>query len=106
MIEMEKGGTNVYEDIERPDAGQMLVKAQLAAKIGEIIRQRGFTQQQAAQLVNMPQPKLSGLLRGHFRGISEVKMLECLNFLGSDIEIIISKPGPDYSKGDTRVTFA
>ena len=106
MVEMEKGGANVYEDLGMPDAGQMFVKAQLAAKIGEIIRQRGFTQQQAAQLINMPQPKLSGMLRGQFRGISEAKMLACLNDLGSDVDIIISKPGSNHSKGDTRVTFA
>ncbi len=29
----------------------------------------------------MPQPKLSGMLRGQFRGLSEVKVLECLNRL-------------------------
>jgi len=103
---MEKGSTNVYGDLGMPDADKMLIKAQLAAKIGEIIRQRKLTQQLAAQILNMPQPKLSGLLRGQFRGISEAKMLACLNYLGSDVEIIISKPGSEYSKGGTRVTFA
>ena len=38
--EIEKGTTNVYADLGRPDADAMLVKAQLAAKIGEIIKRR------------------------------------------------------------------
>ena len=106
MIEIEKGSTNVYRDLGRPDADRMFVKAILASKIGEIIRQRKLTQQRAAELLNIPQPKLSGLLRGQFRGISEAKMLECMNCLGSDVEIIIHTPGLDYSRGATKVTFA
>ena len=71
-----KGSGNVYADLGIPGADEMLVKAQLAMKIGEIIKGRGWTQQQAASVLDMTQPKLSKLLRGQFRGISEVKMME------------------------------
>jgi predicted XRE-type DNA-binding protein len=37
----------------------------------------------------MPQPRVSRLLRGQFRGISEAKMLECLARLGRDIDIVV-----------------
>jgi predicted XRE-type DNA-binding protein len=37
----------------------------------------------------MPQPRVSRLLRGQFRGISEAKMLECLARLGGDIDIVV-----------------
>jgi len=43
MIEIEKGSTNVYGDLGRPDADRMFVKAILASKIGKIIRQRKLT---------------------------------------------------------------
>ena len=33
MIEIEKGSSNVYEDLGLPDAAEMQVKATLAAKI-------------------------------------------------------------------------
>jgi predicted XRE-type DNA-binding protein len=33
---------------------------------------------QALEILGIPQPKLSGMLRGQFRGISEAKMLECM----------------------------
>lgn len=84
MIEVEKSSGNVYSDLESPDAGEMLVKARLATKIGESLKHRHLTQQQAADVLGMPQPKLSNMLRGQFRGISEAKMLECLNRLGRD----------------------
>ena len=77
-IAIEKSSGNVYADLGLADAQEMLVKANLASKIGEIIQRQNLTQQQAAQLLATPQPKVSLLLRGHFRGLSEAKMLECL----------------------------
>ena len=38
MIEIEAGSGNVYADLGMADADEMIVKAQLAIKIGEIIR--------------------------------------------------------------------
>lgn len=88
-MEIEEGSTNVYVDLGLPDADEMLVKAQLAGKIGKIIKQRRLTQSEASALIGMPQPKLSGLLRGQFRGISELKMLTCLTRLGRDVKIVV-----------------
>jgi len=68
-MEIEEGSTNVYVDLGRPDADEMLIKARLAARIGEIIKRRRLTQVEAADVIGMPQPKLSGLLRGQFRGV-------------------------------------
>jgi predicted XRE-type DNA-binding protein len=88
-IAIEKSSGNVYADLGLADAQEMLVKAKLASKIGEIIQRQNLTQQQAALLLAMPQPKVSLLLRGQFRGISEAKMLECLARLGRDIDIVV-----------------
>jgi predicted XRE-type DNA-binding protein len=106
MIEIEKGSANVYEDLCLPDTAAMQVKAILAAKIGEIIKQRHLSQTQASEILGIPQPKLSGMLRGQFRGISEAKMLECMNRLGRDVEIVVRKPLRSRTTGQTRVVFA
>ena len=106
MIAIEKGSSNVYEDLGLPAAAEMQVKATLAGKIGEIIKHRHLTQVQAAELLGIPQPKLSGMLRGQFRGISEAKMLECLNRLGRDVEIVVRKPSRSGHAGRTSVVFA
>jgi predicted XRE-type DNA-binding protein len=106
MIEIERGTTNVYADLGLPDAEEMLVKAKLAAKIGEILAARGWTQQQAGQILGIPQPKLSKMLRGHFRGISEAKMLDCLTRLGRDIQIVIGDERRSSSVGRVEVVSA
>lgn len=103
---IEKSSGNVYGDLGRPDAEGMLIKAQLAVKIGEIIEGRHWSQQQAAAVLGLTQPKLSGMLRGQFRGISEVKMLDCLARLGLDVRIVI---GPAHQMATTKgiaVVFA
>jgi predicted XRE-type DNA-binding protein len=91
MIEIEKSSGNVYADLGMADADEMLVKAKLASKIGEILDARGWSQMEAAEVLGLSQPKLSNMLRGHFRGISEVKMMDCLTRLGRDVRIVIGK---------------
>jgi len=106
MTEIHKGSCNVYSDLQTADAEVMYVKARLAFKIGKIINQRHLTQQQAANILGIPQPKLSRLLRGQFRGISEAKMITCLNLLGNDVDIVVRQAHQDFSEGHTQVTFA
>ncbi|MGQ0587650.1 MAG: helix-turn-helix domain-containing protein [Gammaproteobacteria bacterium] len=102
MIDFEEGSTNVYADLGRADAEEMLVKAQLAAKISDIIARRRLTQAAAAQLLGMPQPKVSKMLRGQFRGISEDRMMRCLAALGHDVRIVV-KPARKGRRGSLGV---
>lgn len=106
MSKIEKGSMNVYADLGVADAEEMLVKAQLAAKIAEIIKLRKLTQIQAAALLGMPQPKLSNMLRGRFRGISEAKMLECMTLLGRDVQIVVKPVSRSRKTGHMSVLFA
>ena len=105
MIEIEEGTGNVYADLGMADADEMLVKAQLATKIGEIIKSRKWSQQQAADVLGLTQPKLSKMLRGQFRGISEAKMLDCLARLGRDVQIVIGPDRHTPSTGHIAVVF-
>ena len=91
---------NVYEQLGFPDAEEMLVKAQLVSKIAEILRERGWSQQRAAKVLGLTQPKLSRMLRGQFRGISEMKMMDCLVRLGRDVKIVV---GPQGKTANERI---
>ena len=106
MSRIEQGGGNVYADLGIANAGEMLVKASLANKIGEIVRNRKLTQARAAELLGIPQPKLSNMLRGQFRGISETKMIDCLVRLGRDVEIVVREPEKSRAAGHVTVVFA
>jgi predicted XRE-type DNA-binding protein len=105
-ITVERGSGNVYADLGFPDSKDMLVKAQLVTKVAEIIRQRRLTQKQAAKLLRLTQPKISRLLRGQFRGISERRLLRCLTQLGRDVQIVVKPTPQQRAQGRLTVRFA
>lgn len=103
MIEIEQSSGNVYSDLAGADADTMLIKAQLAQKISALMKTRKLTQIEAERLFGMKQPKISGMLRGEFRGISEEKMMRCLVSLGQDVEINIK---PAMRGSTARISVA
>ena len=89
---IEHGSGNVFADLGRPDAETHLLKAELVARIDQIIRERRLTQAHAADLLGISQPDVSRLLRGNFRDYSVERLLRLLTSLGRDVEITIRKP--------------
>lgn len=103
MTTVEEGSTNVYEDLGFTNTDEMLVKAQLATQIRNIISTNQWTQTEACKTLNLSQPKLSNLLNGNFRGISEAKMLDCLTRLGRDVQIVIGSDHHTAAPGRVSV---
>ena len=106
MSKIELSTGNVDANLGDSQAEEMLVKAHLAFKIGELIKQSHLTQVEAAELLGISQPKLSGLLRGQFRCVSETKILEYLNRLGRDEQIVIRRRSCYQEDGHTSVVFS
>lgn len=75
-------------------ADDMAVRACLAHEIVRILEHRHLTQQLAADLLRLPQPSISGLLHGRLHGISQARLLACLNRLGRDVDIVIRRTDP------------
>lgn len=93
---------NIYADLGRPNAAEMLVKAELVVKIMEETDRRRLTQMQAAELLGIDQPKISALRRGHFKGFSIERLLKFLLLLDFDIEINIKKKPKSRATGQLR----
>lgn len=94
---------NVFEDLGVPESAEALVKAELAAKIIELIDKRGLTQVEAAKVLGIDQPTVSDLTRGRLRGYSSDRLFRFLNSLGSDVEIVIRPRRRASSKPSIRV---
>jgi len=95
---------SVYEELNYTNADEMLIKARLVTEIADQLKLRRLTQAEASELLGFSQPKLSNLLRGQFRGVSEKKLMECLTRLGRDIEIVV-RPAP-RSRRAGKITVA
>jgi predicted XRE-type DNA-binding protein len=80
---------NVFADLGFADAEEMLIKAELAQKIGTILQKRRLTQVQAAVVLGVDQPKVSALLRGRLSRFSMERLMQFLLLLGKDVSITI-----------------
>jgi predicted XRE-type DNA-binding protein len=86
-MEVQHGSGNVFADLGLPDAEKLKIKSGLVIEITRAVRRLGLTQEEAGRRMGIPQPKVSGMMRGDFANLSERKLMECLNRLGYDIEI-------------------
>lgn len=63
-IKVTPSSGNVFADLGLDGAEELNVKAELALKVGAVIRKRGINQTTASQLTGISQPDISRLLRG------------------------------------------
>ncbi len=88
-IKFEESSGNVFEDLNLPNAEELLLKAQLGYEVFQIIEARKLTQAEAAKILGVKQPEISRLKNGKFNHYSVERLLTFLTRLNHDIEIRI-----------------
>jgi predicted XRE-type DNA-binding protein len=88
-IKFTKSSGNIYTDMGFKDAKERIVKADLAIMINQIIKQRNFNQNEAADILGINQPKVSAIANGRLKDFSIERLIEFLNRLDQDVEITI-----------------
>lgn len=77
-------------------------KVTLAPKLNELLDANGLSQSAAAQLLGMPQPKVSAIRNYKLRGISLERLMQALLALNQQVEIVV-KPGRKAGSKSIRV---
>ena len=78
-------------------------KLELASAFKKALDRKNIGQASAAELLSIPQPKVSAIVNGKVQGISMQKLMELLNELGIDVEIVLKATS---TKGRIHVTGA
>jgi predicted XRE-type DNA-binding protein len=99
----DRGTDNVLADLDFPDAEELTAKTVLAKKINDIVLSRGLTQLEVAELLGMPQPKVSAIRNYKLRGISLERLMQALTALGQHVEIVVS---PSSRMSPARIDVA
>jgi predicted XRE-type DNA-binding protein len=97
---------NVFADLGFAEPEEMLLKAELARRIGAAIKVRNLTQVQAAELLGVDQPKISALMRGRLTIFSIDRLLRFLVDLGNDVDIVVKENPRPTTRGRLRLTAA
>jgi predicted XRE-type DNA-binding protein len=85
------GSRNVFADLGYARPEEAAAKAELAHKITKIIGRRKLTQAEAADVLEVDQPKVSALKRGKLSGFSLDRLVRFLVLLGSAVEIVVTE---------------
>ena len=99
-----RGSDNIFADIGVSHPERVLARAQIMFHIAEIIRKRGLAQKQAADMLHIPQSKVSCLMNGKLINFSMDHLFEFLNALDTDVKIIV-EPKPKQEKIATTNVF-
>ncbi len=102
-IEVTASSGNVFADLGLENSDELLVKAELARKISNIIANQKMTQAEAAEILGIDQPKISALVNGRLSGFSVERLFRFLNALGRDVEIVVKMNSS--SQAHTRVVY-
>ena len=88
-IPFEKSSGNVFADMgfAPAEAAELTVKSALITSIGDTIKARKLTQQEAARLCGTDQPTLSKVLRGRMESVTIDRLTARLTALGRTVEI-------------------
>lgn len=105
-VPVTRGSGNVYADLGFANPAEELAKAQLALMIDQAIQERGLTQQAAATLMGVDQPKVSHMLHGRLGGFSTQRLMEFLMALGRDVEIMVRQAPRSRKRGRLRIAAA
>ena len=98
-----RGSGNVFEDIRVAHPERVMARAQIMSRIADIINDTGLTQKQTAELLGIPQSKVSCLMNGKLSMFSLDHLFELLNALDRDVEIIIKPKTKEEKFATTHV---
>lgn len=84
---------NIFEDLGfSPEESRVLtLKAQLAALVVRIARERQLTQKELGKIWSVPQPRVSEVLTGKLTLVSIERLIEFLGALGVEV-VFRTKP--------------
>jgi predicted XRE-type DNA-binding protein len=102
----ERSSGNVFADLNLPNPGEALAKAELARQIYLIIKKKRLTQEKAALLLGIDQPKVSALISGKLSGFSLERLFRFLNELGQDVTINGKPKAKTQKRGSISINSA
>lgn len=103
-VKVKVGSGNIFADLGLPDADTHFLKAKIVSEIYRIATDRKLTQVQVGKKLEISQPEVSRMFKGHFREYSIERLMEFLTSFDRDVEIVVR---PHKKAGKVgRITFS
>lgn len=89
-----------------PATDDRTLRAQLAVRINELIRERRLTQTTVAGIFGIPQPHISELRNYKLGRFSSERLMRFITLLDRDVEIVIRPKSENHAEGMVSVQVA
>ncbi len=91
----EEASDNIFKDLgfDDEEAANLIVRSDLISQIKRIIKERDWTQIQAAKALGVQQPRVSDLFQGHIGEFSVDMLMSWLIKLGYDVHVTVKRKG-------------
>lgn len=97
-----RGSSNVFADLGYADAADRQTKIRLALAVNDLLKARKLKQREVAELLHIPQPKVSALKNYRLDQFSIERLMAFLTALNQDVEIMI-RPRQESGAGHISV---
>jgi predicted XRE-type DNA-binding protein len=92
-LKITKGSGNIFRDLGFPqgEAQNLALRSDLMIRIEKLVKDTGLTQQQAAKVLGITQPRLNALLKGRIVDFSLDALVNMLAHAGMQVKMTVKK---------------
>ncbi|MDZ8239307.1 MAG: XRE family transcriptional regulator [Nostoc sp. ChiQUE01a] len=83
----EESSGNVFADLGLEDEEELFTRGKIGIQVLRLLKQRNLKQREISELLGIPQPEVSRLMKGEFQRFSEGKLLIFLKRLDTEITL-------------------
>ncbi|MTJ15164.1 XRE family transcriptional regulator [Anabaena sp. UHCC 0187] len=84
----EESSGNVFADLGLTNADELFTRGQIGIQVLRLLKQRHLKQREISEILGIPQPFVSHLMKGEFQRFSEGKLLILLKRLDTQYKSV------------------
>lgn len=101
----EESSGNVFADLGLEDADELLTRGKIGIVVLRLLKQRNLKQREISNLLGIPQPEVSHLMKGEFQRFSEGKLLIFLKRLDTEITLHLRPRNAENKAAETVISL-
>lgn len=101
----EESSGNVFADLGLEDADELFTRGKIGIQVIRLLKQRNLKQREISELLGIPQPEVSHLMKGEFQRFSEGKLLIFLKRLDIEITLYLRPRNSDNKDFETAIAL-
>jgi predicted XRE-type DNA-binding protein len=92
-VRIRRSSGNVFQDLgfNEEEAENLKIRADLMIELTALIEAQGLTQEAAAKLLGVTQPRVSDLMRGKIDRFSVDSLIEMLGHAGASVSVVVTR---------------